>query len=164
MGKLSMSLGKRVQCRCSSAGHSFPTDTFVLWPWSKPARYCCWGGRCFTVLTADRCLLPPQNSRCVRASLRPSRLYRGYATHSGESGCVAGFGGWNWFCWCIDQEGICSLVLHETRLLAVGFLCGVTLILMGLCVPCLVQSDLDQENEDNQYLSGKLWAAILPLG
>ncbi|NWT61637.1 MIC60 protein, partial [Erythrocercus mccallii] len=31
-----------------------------------------------------------QNSRCVRASLRPSRLYRGYATHSGESGVSAG--------------------------------------------------------------------------
>ncbi|NXR84963.1 MIC60 protein, partial [Hypocryptadius cinnamomeus] len=32
----------------------------------------------------------PQNSRCVRASLRPSRLYRGYATHSGESGVSVG--------------------------------------------------------------------------
>ncbi|XP_015479718.1 MICOS complex subunit MIC60 isoform X2 [Parus major] len=31
-----------------------------------------------------------QNSRCVRASLRPSRLYRGYATHSGESGISVG--------------------------------------------------------------------------
>ncbi|XP_053795852.1 MICOS complex subunit MIC60 isoform X4 [Vidua macroura] len=31
-----------------------------------------------------------QNSRCVRASLRPSRLYRGYATHSGESGVSVG--------------------------------------------------------------------------
>ncbi|NXQ51776.1 MIC60 protein, partial [Anthoscopus minutus] len=31
-----------------------------------------------------------QNSRCVRASLRPSRLYRGYATHPGESGISAG--------------------------------------------------------------------------
>ncbi|NXX28681.1 MIC60 protein, partial [Nicator chloris] len=34
--------------------------------------------------------LPLQNSRCVRASLRPSRLYRGYATHSGESGVSVG--------------------------------------------------------------------------
>ncbi|NWH96994.1 MIC60 protein, partial [Tichodroma muraria] len=33
---------------------------------------------------------PPQNSRCVRASLCPSRLYRGYATHSGESGVSVG--------------------------------------------------------------------------
>ncbi|NWS90425.1 MIC60 protein, partial [Toxostoma redivivum] len=33
---------------------------------------------------------PPQNSRCVRASLRPLRLYRGYATHSGESGVSVG--------------------------------------------------------------------------
>ncbi|NXM10667.1 MIC60 protein, partial [Ploceus nigricollis] len=31
-----------------------------------------------------------QSSRCVRASLRPSRLYRGYATHSGESGVSVG--------------------------------------------------------------------------
>ncbi|XP_050830133.1 MICOS complex subunit MIC60 isoform X4 [Serinus canaria] len=31
-----------------------------------------------------------QNSRCVRASLRPSRLYRGYATHSGDSGVSVG--------------------------------------------------------------------------
>ncbi|RMC14455.1 hypothetical protein DUI87_09551 [Hirundo rustica rustica] len=31
-----------------------------------------------------------QNSRCVRASLRPSRLHRGYATHSGESGVSVG--------------------------------------------------------------------------
>nr|XP_030126368.3 MICOS complex subunit MIC60 isoform X5 [Taeniopygia guttata] len=31
-----------------------------------------------------------QNSRCVRASLRPSRLCRGYATHSGESGVSVG--------------------------------------------------------------------------
>ncbi|NXY34285.1 MIC60 protein, partial [Pomatorhinus ruficollis] len=31
-----------------------------------------------------------QNSRCVRASLRPARLYRGYATHSGESGVSVG--------------------------------------------------------------------------
>ncbi|NXO38149.1 MIC60 protein, partial [Locustella ochotensis] len=31
-----------------------------------------------------------QNSRCVRASLRPSRLHRGYATHPGESGISAG--------------------------------------------------------------------------
>ncbi|NWU30890.1 MIC60 protein, partial [Dyaphorophyia castanea] len=31
-----------------------------------------------------------QNSRCVAASLRPARLYRGYATHSGESGVSAG--------------------------------------------------------------------------
>ncbi|NXV03678.1 MIC60 protein, partial [Cettia cetti] len=31
----------------------------------------------------------PQNSRCVRASLRP-RLCRGYAAHSGESGVSAG--------------------------------------------------------------------------
>ncbi|KAF4791330.1 MICOS complex subunit Mic60 [Turdus rufiventris] len=31
-----------------------------------------------------------QNSRCVRASLRPLRLYRGYATHSGESGVSVG--------------------------------------------------------------------------
>ncbi|XP_014117652.1 PREDICTED: MICOS complex subunit MIC60 isoform X3 [Pseudopodoces humilis] len=31
-----------------------------------------------------------QNSRCVRASLRPSHLYRGYATHSGESGISVG--------------------------------------------------------------------------
>uniref|UniRef100_U3K672 MICOS complex subunit MIC60 n=1 Tax=Ficedula albicollis TaxID=59894 RepID=U3K672_FICAL len=31
-----------------------------------------------------------QHSRCVRASLRPSRLYRGYATHSGESGVSVG--------------------------------------------------------------------------
>ncbi|NXW67716.1 MIC60 protein, partial [Hirundo rustica] len=35
-------------------------------------------------------LLPLQNSRCVRASLRPSRLHRGYATHSGESGVSVG--------------------------------------------------------------------------
>ncbi|NWX54658.1 MIC60 protein, partial [Promerops cafer] len=45
--------------------------------------------RCFTVLTADPAS-SPQNSRCVRASLRPSRLYRGYATHSGESGVSVG--------------------------------------------------------------------------
>ncbi|NXU41286.1 MIC60 protein, partial [Drymodes brunneopygia] len=32
----------------------------------------------------------PQNSRCVRASVRPSRLYRGYATHSRESGVSVG--------------------------------------------------------------------------
>ncbi|NXO91008.1 MIC60 protein, partial [Certhia brachydactyla] len=32
----------------------------------------------------------PQNCRCVRASLRPSRPYRGYATHSGESGVSVG--------------------------------------------------------------------------
>ncbi|XP_064275054.1 MICOS complex subunit MIC60 isoform X4 [Passer domesticus] len=31
-----------------------------------------------------------QNSRCVRASLRPSRPHRGYATHSGESGVSVG--------------------------------------------------------------------------
>ncbi|NXK41182.1 MIC60 protein, partial [Piprites chloris] len=31
-----------------------------------------------------------QNNQCVRASLRPSRLCRGYATHSGESGVSAG--------------------------------------------------------------------------
>ncbi|XP_066173413.1 MICOS complex subunit MIC60 isoform X2 [Sylvia atricapilla] len=31
-----------------------------------------------------------QNSQCVRASLRPSRLCRGYATHSGESGVSVG--------------------------------------------------------------------------
>ncbi|NWV86216.1 MIC60 protein, partial [Dasyornis broadbenti] len=31
-----------------------------------------------------------QNSQCVRASLRPLRLYRGYATHSGESGVSVG--------------------------------------------------------------------------
>ncbi|NWU43013.1 MIC60 protein, partial [Hylia prasina] len=31
-----------------------------------------------------------QNSRCVRALLHPSRLHRGYATHSGESGVSAG--------------------------------------------------------------------------
>ncbi|NXB12001.1 MIC60 protein, partial [Cnemophilus loriae] len=31
-----------------------------------------------------------QNSRCVRASLRPARLHRGYATHSGESGVSVG--------------------------------------------------------------------------
>ncbi|KAM4900259.1 MICOS complex subunit MIC60 isoform 4-T4 [Sylvia borin] len=31
-----------------------------------------------------------QNSRCVRASVRPSRLCRGYATHSGESGVSVG--------------------------------------------------------------------------
>ncbi|NXH02219.1 MIC60 protein, partial [Loxia leucoptera] len=31
-----------------------------------------------------------QNSRCVRASLRPSRLYRGYATHPGDSGVSVG--------------------------------------------------------------------------
>ncbi|KGL91261.1 Mitochondrial inner membrane protein, partial [Charadrius vociferus] len=31
-----------------------------------------------------------QNSRCGRASLRPLRLYRGYATSSGESGVSAG--------------------------------------------------------------------------
>ncbi|XP_056346180.1 MICOS complex subunit MIC60 isoform X2 [Oenanthe melanoleuca] len=31
-----------------------------------------------------------QHSRCVRASLRPSRLYRGYATHSGHSGVSVG--------------------------------------------------------------------------
>uniref|UniRef100_A0A8C5TLN2 MICOS complex subunit MIC60 n=1 Tax=Malurus cyaneus samueli TaxID=2593467 RepID=A0A8C5TLN2_9PASS len=30
------------------------------------------------------------NSRCVRSSLRPLRLYRGYATHSGESGVSVG--------------------------------------------------------------------------
>ncbi|KFV99391.1 Mitochondrial inner membrane protein, partial [Eurypyga helias] len=33
-----------------------------------------------------------QNSRCGRASLRPLRLYRGYATAPGESGYVRGFG------------------------------------------------------------------------
>ncbi|NWH94421.1 MIC60 protein, partial [Aegithalos caudatus] len=33
---------------------------------------------------------PLQNSRCVSASLRPSRLHRGYATHPGESGISAG--------------------------------------------------------------------------
>ncbi|NXA06403.1 MIC60 protein, partial [Sapayoa aenigma] len=43
------------------------------------------------VLTANSCLLHPlQNSRCVRVSLRPLRLYRGYATHSGESGVSVG--------------------------------------------------------------------------
>ncbi|XP_062350083.1 MICOS complex subunit MIC60 isoform X1 [Cinclus cinclus] len=31
-----------------------------------------------------------QNSRCVRASLRPVRLHRGYATHSGDSGVSVG--------------------------------------------------------------------------
>ncbi|NXM32563.1 MIC60 protein, partial [Oxyruncus cristatus] len=31
-----------------------------------------------------------QNNQCVRVSLRPSRLCRGYATHSGESGVSAG--------------------------------------------------------------------------
>ncbi|NXQ36961.1 MIC60 protein, partial [Alaudala cheleensis] len=31
-----------------------------------------------------------QNSRCVRASLRPSRLHRGYASHSGDSGVSVG--------------------------------------------------------------------------
>ncbi|NXQ14687.1 MIC60 protein, partial [Peucedramus taeniatus] len=31
-----------------------------------------------------------QNSRCVRASLRPARLYRGYATQSGEPGISVG--------------------------------------------------------------------------
>ncbi|XP_050194039.1 MICOS complex subunit MIC60 isoform X4 [Myiozetetes cayanensis] len=31
-----------------------------------------------------------QNKQCVRGSLRPSRLCRGYATHSGESGVSAG--------------------------------------------------------------------------
>lgn len=34
-------------------------------------------------------------------------------------------------------------------------------VLMG-CVPCLVRSDLDEENEDDQYWLWKLWAAILP--
>ncbi|NXT21201.1 MIC60 protein, partial [Syrrhaptes paradoxus] len=39
----------------------------------------------------NSCLLYPlQNSRCGRASLRPLRLYRGYATASGESGVSAG--------------------------------------------------------------------------
>ncbi|NXA27572.1 MIC60 protein, partial [Ibidorhyncha struthersii] len=39
----------------------------------------------------NSCLLRPlQNSRCGRASLRPLRLYRGYATSSGESGVSAG--------------------------------------------------------------------------
>ncbi|NXQ67967.1 MIC60 protein, partial [Quiscalus mexicanus] len=32
----------------------------------------------------------PQNSCCVRASLRPSRPHRGYATHSGDSGVSVG--------------------------------------------------------------------------
>ncbi|NWT29789.1 MIC60 protein, partial [Cardinalis cardinalis] len=32
----------------------------------------------------------PQNSCCVRASLRPSRPQRGYATHSGDSGVSVG--------------------------------------------------------------------------
>ncbi|NXB99671.1 MIC60 protein, partial [Orthonyx spaldingii] len=31
-----------------------------------------------------------QSSRCARASSRPSRLYRGYATHSGDSGVSVG--------------------------------------------------------------------------
>ncbi|KAL9852517.1 MICOS complex subunit MIC60 isoform 2-T2 [Geothlypis trichas] len=31
-----------------------------------------------------------QNSHCVRASLRPSRLHRGYATHHGDSGVSVG--------------------------------------------------------------------------
>ncbi|XP_037990974.1 MICOS complex subunit MIC60 isoform X3 [Motacilla alba alba] len=31
-----------------------------------------------------------QNSRCVRASLRPSRPHRGYATHAGDSGVSVG--------------------------------------------------------------------------
>ncbi|NXY58615.1 MIC60 protein, partial [Callaeas wilsoni] len=44
----------------------------------------------FPVLSADPPSSPTQNSRCVRASLRPSRLYRGYATHSGESGVSVG--------------------------------------------------------------------------
>ncbi|NXX53317.1 MIC60 protein, partial [Scopus umbretta] len=35
-------------------------------------------------------LLSLQNSRCGRASLRPLRLYRGYATPSGESGISVG--------------------------------------------------------------------------
>lgn len=103
--------------------------------------------------------LSPQNSRCVRASLHPLRLYRGYATHSGESRYVAGLGGW------VDlgcsPRGNLLFVSHENRLLAVGFLCGVTSVLMG-CVPCLVRSDLDEENEDDQYWLWKLWAAILP--
>ncbi|KAK1199677.1 MIC60 protein, partial [Pygoscelis papua] len=39
----------------------------------------------------NSCLLHPlQNSRCGRASLRPLRLYRGYATPSGESGVSVG--------------------------------------------------------------------------
>ncbi|NXF03315.1 MIC60 protein, partial [Smithornis capensis] len=43
------------------------------------------------VLPANPCLLPLlQNSRCVRVSLRPSRLSRGYASHSGESGVSVG--------------------------------------------------------------------------
>ncbi|NXY16016.1 MIC60 protein, partial [Atrichornis clamosus] len=43
------------------------------------------------VLTANSGLLHPlQNSQCVRASLRPLWLYRGYATHSGESGVSVG--------------------------------------------------------------------------
>ncbi|KAF1497448.1 MICOS complex subunit Mic60, partial [Megadyptes antipodes antipodes] len=39
----------------------------------------------------NSCLLHPlQNSRCGRASLRPLRLYRGYATPSGEPGVSVG--------------------------------------------------------------------------
>lgn len=62
--------------------------------------------------------LSPQNSRCVRASLRPSWLYRGYATHSGESGYVAGLGG-GAGSGC-SPRGNLLLVSHQSRLLAVG--------------------------------------------
>lgn len=66
------------------------------------------------------CFLHPlQNSRCGRASLRPLRLYRGYATSSGESGYVESFGGWNGFFCCVDQEGICFLASRENKLIAV---------------------------------------------
>ncbi|NXW90817.1 MIC60 protein, partial [Alopecoenas beccarii] len=41
-------------------------------------------------LLNSRLLLPLQNSRCGRASLRPLRLCRGYATPSGESGVSVG--------------------------------------------------------------------------
>ncbi|NWH15380.1 MIC60 protein, partial [Grus americana] len=44
--------------------------------------------QCAHSLTHLLCLL--QNSRCGRASLRPLRLYRGYATPSGESGVSVG--------------------------------------------------------------------------
>ncbi|NWW97308.1 MIC60 protein, partial [Rhynochetos jubatus] len=41
-------------------------------------------------LLNSRLLHPLQNSRCGRASLRPLRLYRGYATAPGESGVSVG--------------------------------------------------------------------------
>lgn len=72
-------------------------------------------------LLNSRLLLPLQNSRCGRASLRPLRLCRGYATPSGEPRCVGVVGGWNWFfCW-LSERGICSLVPHESKSVMVGF-------------------------------------------